>query len=50
MHIALLRVPFGRGHSKDTNRRIGVGSASRTPVPCGTLLCRRKQKYLEIWR
>ncbi|RQT68774.1 hypothetical protein DF045_26005 [Burkholderia cepacia] len=42
IHIALLRVPFGRGRSEDTNRRIGVGSISRRPVPCGTLLCRRK--------
>ncbi|OXI22855.1 hypothetical protein GJG85_13220 [Burkholderia sp. MS389] len=50
MHIALLRVPFGRGRSEDINKRISVGSISRRPVPCGTLLCRRKQKYLEIWR
>lgn len=44
IYIALLRVPFGRGRSEDTNRRIGVRSASRTPVLCGTLPCRRKQK------
>lgn len=37
VHIALLRVPFGQGCTRDTNkntnRRIRVGSISRMPLP-----------------
>lgn len=54
IHISRLHMVVGQrcfiDTNRYTNRGIGIDSVSRRRALCVTLSCRRKQKYLEIWR